>query len=215
MLCFTCQPEYRLNTTICLQSSLLGQSPFHEDRLRSPSYKYPNDMLLLASYMVTPFADSTYASTPTALPAAILPSSWTAAYVSAAYPQSATDIAQIVNTLALYPLAVDGGNFSALSLVFTEDIIADYPIAELGILTPLTMLEQSIVAASANFNSQHVYGTQIIEITGDGQAKSLTYVTATLFGKGKYYGEVCHCHCIRRDSRFSRCKVENIHLVTY
>ena len=173
--------------------------------------RYRSDTLLLASFILTPFANPTYASATTALPTAIPPSSWTAAYVSAAYPQSATDIAQIVNTLALYPLAVDGGNFSTLSLVFAEDVIADYPIAGLGILTPLTMLEQSIVAASANFSSQHAYGTQIVEITGEGRAKSLTYVTATLFGKGKYYGEVCHCHCIRRDSRFNRCKVETFH----
>ena len=168
--------------------------------------KYPSDLLLLASFILTPFADPTYVSTTTTLPAVIPSSSRTTVYAPAAYPQSATDIAQVVNTLALYPLTVDGGNFSALSLVFTEDVIADYPILGLGILTPLTMLEQSIVAVSANCYSQHAYGRRIVEIMGEGQAKSLTYVTATLFGKGEYYGEVCHCHCIRRDSRFRRCK---------
>ena len=172
--------------------------------------KYSSDIWLLLSSIVVFFAISAPASMTTALPAAIPSSSWTAAYASAAYPQPATDIAQIVNTLALYPLAIDGRNFSALSLVFTEDVIADYPIAGLGILTPLTMLEQSIVAASVNFNSQHAYGTQIVEITGEGQAKSLTYVTATLFGKEKYYGEVCHCHCIRKKLRFSRCTIETV-----
>ena len=158
--------------------------------------KYSSNFGLLASFMVTPFASSSSASATTALPAAIPSSSWTAAYALAEYPQPATDIAQIVNTLALYPLAVDGGNFSALSLVFTEDVVADYPVAGLGVLTPLSVLEQAIAAASANTNSQHAYGTQIVEITGEGQAKSSTYFTATLFGKGKYYGEVCHCHCI-------------------
>ena len=172
--------------------------------------KYSSDIWLLLSSIVVFFAISAPASMTTALPAAIPSSSWTAAYASAAYPQPATDIAQIVNTLALYPLAIDGRNFSALSLVFTEDVIADYPIAGLGILTPLTMLERSIVAASVNFNSQHAYGTQIVEITGEGQAKSLTYVTATLFGKEKYYGEVCHCHCIRKKLRFSRCTIETV-----
>ena len=148
--------------------------------------------------MVTPFASLSSASTSTALPTAIPSSSWAAAYALAARPQPATEIAQIVNTLALYPLAVDGGNFSALSLVFTEDIVADYPVGGLGLLTPLSVLEQGLAAASANTNSQHAYGTQIVEITGEGQAKSLTYFTATLFGKGIYYGEVCYCYCIQK-----------------
>ena len=177
--------------------------------------KYSSDVWLLLSFIVAFFAISAPASTTTALPAAIPSSSWTAAYASAAYPQPATDIAQIVNTLALYPLAVDGGNFTALSLVFTEDVIADYPIVGLGILTSLTMLEQSILTTSASFTSQHAYGTQIVEITGEGQAKSLTYVTATLFGKGKYYGEVCHCYCIRKRLRFNRCTVQGVVEIPY
>ena len=167
--------------------------------------KYSSNFGLLASFMVTAFASLSSASTTTPLPAPIPSSSWAAAYAPAAYPQPATIIAQIVNTLALYPLAVDGGNFSALSLVFTENVVADYPVAGLGILTPLSVLEQGLAAASANTTSQHAYGTQIVEITGEGQAKSSTYFTATLFGKGKYYGEVCHCYCIRRKLRFSRC----------
>ena len=169
--------------------------------------KYSSNFGLLASFMVTAFASLSSASTTTPLPPAIPSSSWAAAYAPAAYPQPATIIAQIVNTLALYPLAIDGGNFSALSLVFTEDVVADYPVAGLGILTPLSVLEQGLAAASANTTSQHAYGTQIVEITGEGQAKSLTYFTATLFGKGKYYGEVCHCYCIRRKLRFSRCVI--------
>lgn len=167
--------------------------------------KYSSNFGLLASFMITPFASLSSVYTTTALPAPIPSSSWAAAYAPAAYPQPASIIAQIVNTLALYPLAIDGGNFSALSLVFTEDVVADYPVAGLGILTPLSVLEQGLAAASANTNSQHAYGTQIVEITGEGQAKSSTYFTATLFGKGKYYGEVCHCYCIRRKLRFSRC----------
>lgn len=177
--------------------------------------KYPSIIGLLASFMVTLFASSSSASTTTALPAAIPSSSWTAAYALAACPQPATEIAQIVNTLALYPLAVDGGNFSALSLVFTEDVLADYPVAGIGLLTPLSVLEQALAAASANTHSQHAYGTQIVEITGEGQAKSLTYFTATLFGKGVYYGEVCHCYCIQSKLRFSRCVTHGVLEILY
>ena len=176
--------------------------------------KFFSNVWLLFSFIVAFFAVSAPASTTTALPAAI-PSSWTAVYASAAYPQPPTDITQIFNTLALYSLAIDGENFSALSLVFTEDVIADYPIAGLGILTPLTRLEQSIVATSASFTSQHAYGTQIVEITGERHAKGLTYVTATLFGKGKYYGEVCYCYCIRKTLRFSRCITEGVIEILY
>ena len=115
--------------------------------------KYSSKLGLLASFISTLCASLTSTSTTTSLPAAIPSSSWTAAYALAAYPQPATDIAQIVNTLALYPLAVDGGKFSALALVFTEDVVADYPAAGLGLLTPLSVLEQAIAAASANTDS--------------------------------------------------------------
>ena len=174
-----------------------------QDPITIITMKYSSNVGLLAILIITPFASFTSATTTTALSAAIPSSSWTAAYALAANPQPATEIAQIVNTLALYPLAVDGGNFSALSLVFTGDVVADYPVAGLGVLTPLSVLEQGIAAASANTNSQHAYGTQIVEITGEGQAKSLTYFTATLFGKGKYYGEVCDCYCVQRESLVS------------
>ena len=178
--------------------------------------KYPNNLALLASYLVTPFASFSSASTTTTLPAAIPSPSWAAAYALAACPKPATEIVQIVNTLALYPLAVDGGNFSALSLVFTEDVVAYYPAGGLGLLTSLSALEQGIAAASANTNSQHLYGTQIIEITGEGQAKSLTYFTATLFGKGIYYGEVCHCYWIQRKFKVQRpCDTRLLEILCY
>ena len=172
--------------------------------------KYSNNFGLLASFMVTLFASLSSASTITALPAAIPSSSWTAAYALAACPQPATEIAQIVNALALYPLAVDGGNFSALSLVFIEDVVAYYPAGGLGLLTSLSALEKGIAAASANTNSQHLYGTQTVVITGEGQAKSLTYFTATLFGKGVYYGEVCHFYGIPRKLGFSGCVIRGV-----
>ena len=145
---------------------------------------------LLAILTSFPFISRTDATTNTTLPVAIPSASWAATYASTAYPQSTRDLAQIINTLALYPLAIDGQNFSALSLVFTQDVIADYPVGGIGAVESLPVLEQAITTASQYTTSQHSHGTQLVKITSKGHAKSLTYFTATLFGKGKYYGEV-------------------------
>jgi hypothetical protein len=44
-------------------------------------------------------------------------------YAKATTPQPAATIAQILNTLSIYPLAIDGKNFDALSGIFTEDVL--------------------------------------------------------------------------------------------
>ena len=47
------------------------------------------------------------------------------------------DVESIRNTLALYPLSIDGKNFDALSLVFTKDAVANYS-EPLNVLTGLS-----------------------------------------------------------------------------
>lgn len=115
----------------------------------------------------------------------VLPTS----YQNAIYPQAAGDVAQILNTLSLYPLAVDGKDFDALSLVFTADVYTNFS-APLNVLTPLTVVKQALNQSLAPVTSQHSYGTQIVEILSECQAKSLSYFTASQFGKGVYYGQV-------------------------
>lgn len=66
-----------------------------------------------------------------------------ATYSKVGYPQDPTIIEQIRNTLALYPLAVDGKDFGALDLVFTQDVVANYS-APLNVISPLSTLKSEI-----------------------------------------------------------------------
>lgn len=97
---------------------------------------------------------------------------------------------QIHNTLAHYPLAIDGKNFGSLDLVFAKDAIANYS-APLGILTGLDEIKTVLQRSLSPVLSQHMYGTQLIEIEkGRKTAKSVTYFTANHFGVGNATGKV-------------------------
>jgi hypothetical protein len=112
-------------------------------------------------------------------------------YSKVGYPQDPTIIEKIRNTLALYPLAVDGKDFGALDLVFTQDVVANYS-APLNELSPLSTLKSEVQENLAYVTTQHKLSTQVIEVMPSGyEAKSLTYIEATLFGQGHYEGQVC------------------------
>jgi len=97
---------------------------------------------------------------------------------------------QIRNTLAHYPLAIDGKNFDALDLVFTEDAVANYS-APLNVLRGLSQIQFVLKQSLAPVLSQHAYGTQVIEILeGSRSARSVTYFTASHFGRGNKFGDV-------------------------
>lgn len=99
---------------------------------------------------------------------------------------------QIRDTLAHYPLAIDGKNFPALNLVFTQDVVANYP-EPLGVLTGLSSVIPALQSTLAAVRTQHAFSTQLIEILeGESKARSLTYYTASHFGQGDYSGQVCH-----------------------
>ena len=105
--------------------------------------------------------------------------------------QDPSTLSQIRSTLALYPLAIDGKNFAALSRVFTPDVVANYS-APLNVITGLSTVQAVLKQSLMYIDTQHSYGTQVIEVLAGGcTAKSVTYYTATHFGKGKYYGQVC------------------------
>lgn len=93
----------------------------------------------------------------------------------------------IRNTLALYPLSVDGKNFAALSEVFTTNAVANYS-APLNVLTPLSTIETVLQESLAPVNTQHAFATQLIDILSPTSAFSVTYYTATHFGRGPYLG---------------------------
>ncbi|KAL3475583.1 hypothetical protein BJX99DRAFT_259358 [Aspergillus californicus] len=87
----------------------------------------------------------------------------------------------IRQTLALYPLAIDGKNFAALSAVFTEDAIANYS-APLNVLAPLSGIQETLRESLKCVTTQHLYGTQVIDVLSPGTARSVTYFQASHFG---------------------------------
>ena len=106
-------------------------------------------------------------------------------------PQGPSAQDQIRNTLAHYPLAIDGKNFAALNLVFTADAVANYS-APLNVLNGLKAIETTLELNLRPVLSQHALSTQVIEIsTGGKSAKSVTYYTASHFGQGAKVGKVC------------------------
>lgn len=83
------------------------------------------------------------------------------------------DYNAIRNTLAHYPLAIDGKQFSDLSLVFTPDAVANYS-APLNVLTGLPMIESVLEADLRPVSTHHSYGTQLIEVYSNRTADTVT-----------------------------------------
>lgn len=88
---------------------------------------YPTPFILILT-LITLLPNPTLTQTKPSLPAPIPFASLPSLYTDATTPQNPVNIAQILNTLSLYPLAIDGKNFTALSEVFTEDAIVSQPI---------------------------------------------------------------------------------------
>ncbi|BCS18730.1 nuclear transport factor 2 family protein [Aspergillus puulaauensis] len=100
----------------------------------------------------------------------------------------------IRTTLALYPLAIDGKDFASLSSIFAPDAIANYS-APLNVLTPLQSIQDTLSASLACVATQHSLGTQIIDVLSPLEARSVTYFTASHFGRSaKMAGQVATAH---------------------
>lgn len=83
-----------------------------------------------------------------------------AALASSHMPSSAvtTAIVSLQQTLALYPLAIDRKNFSALSAVFAPNVVANYS-APLNLLYGLEAVEANLQASLAPVTTQHALST--------------------------------------------------------
>ncbi|KAH8588461.1 hypothetical protein B0O99DRAFT_359756 [Bisporella sp. PMI_857] len=99
------------------------------------------------------------------------------------------DVEAIRNTMAHYPLCIDGKNFEALDLVFAPDAVANYS-APLNVLTPLSTIKTVLENALIKVNTQHALSTQVIDVISPTEAFSVTYYTATHFGVGNYEGQI-------------------------
>ena len=90
-------------------------------------------------------------------------------------------IETIRQTLALYPFAVDGKNWASLARIFSIDARANYsdPLGVLsGVDQIISVLSQSL---SLFISTQHLYGTQYIEVCDAKSAVSVTYFRAAHF----------------------------------
>lgn len=111
-------------------------------------------------------------------------------------PQVYTDAGTteaIRNTLAIYPFAIDGKNFDALSKVFTTDAVANYS-APLNVLTPLSAIQSVLESSLTCVTTQHLLGTQWIDILSPLAAESVTYFRAAHFGKGAAADQVYYAY---------------------
>lgn len=102
---------------------------------------------------------------------------------------SASAIVDIQQTLALFPILLDGGRLDELHQVFTRNVTADLGVPGFTNLTGLDMLIASL-AHFRNLSSQHAYTTQYVNLTGINSATATTYFNGFFFGKGNFSGQV-------------------------
>ena len=148
-------------------------------------------MLLAVAPAIATSASCPYNSTSTpTLPNPIALVDVPATFANAGKHQSAGTVSQILNTLFIYPLCLDGKDFASLSRVFAENIIANYSAPFPPILTPLSALAPALEEALVPVDTQHSSGTQIVEVLDECNARSVSYVTAAQLGRGNYTGQV-------------------------
>ena len=90
-------------------------------------------------------------------------------------------IEAIRQTLALYPFAIDGKNWASLARIFTTDARANYS-DPLGVLNGTDQIISVLTQSLSMFvSTQHLYGTQYIEVCSGSSAVSVTYYRAAHF----------------------------------
>ena len=167
-------------------------SCFHSSKMLSLPKLWPILISILFLFFAVPPNTRNVIAEPSFLAHSppIPPFSLPTAYPSSLTAQNPALELQIRSILSHYPLAIDGKNFPALSLIFTQEVVANYS-APLGVLTGLASMISALETNLAPVNTQHALSTQIIGILdGETEASTLTYFTATHFGMGTYYGEV-------------------------
>ena len=92
------------------------------------------------------------------------------------------NIEAIRQVISLYPLAIDGKDFTSLASIFAPDAVANYS-APLGVLTGTPAITTALEAALATFlRTQHHLGTSNIHVCDNQkQAISTTYYRAVHF----------------------------------
>ncbi|KAH7041485.1 uncharacterized protein B0I36DRAFT_345082 [Microdochium trichocladiopsis] len=90
---------------------------------------------------------------------------------------SASDIEQIRQTIARYPLAVDSRDFDVLDTVFAPDVSANY--SSVGVMHGVEAVKEEIAATVSVFtHTQHHTGTSAIQLCRD-QGDEVAAISAT------------------------------------
>jgi hypothetical protein len=93
----------------------------------------------------------------------------------------ATSIEAIRQTLAVYAFAIDGRNFEQLRRVFATNARANYS-DPIGVVNGIQEIIDKVTPGLLNFAStQHLYGSQHIDICSLTKAVSVTYFQASHF----------------------------------
>lgn len=119
-------------------------------------------------------------------------SSLASTYKPEVYTDAGT-VEAIRNTLAIYAFAIDGKDFDSLSKVFATDVVANYS-EPLNVLTPLSTIQSVLNTSLACVLTQHLLGTQRIDVLSPTTAKSVTYYRAAHFGTGDKANEVDYAY---------------------
>ena len=181
---------------------------FHTMNLSISLHKPPYLLLLLLlssllslTVAADPTCTFTAASTASPIP---FPKSEVAGYYAQAptqqSPESILDRleseSKIRNKLALYAIATDGKNFSALSNVFTQDVVLNF-LPTYGVVRGLDNFVAVLMKTLAEVDTQISLGTELIKVFEDNPciASSFSYFTVTYLGKGKFEGKVWKLFC--------------------
>ncbi|CAI7582416.1 unnamed protein product [Penicillium glandicola] len=108
---------------------------------------------------------------------------------------STSDVAPIeLSSLAtIYAFAIDGKEFDTLDKVFTTDATANYS-TPLNVLAPLTTIQSVLSTSLECVTTQHLLGTQRIDVLSPITANSVTYFRAAHFGKGDLADQVAYAY---------------------
>lgn len=98
----------------------------------------------------------------------------------------------IYQTIALYPLAVDGKNFQSLTNIFTPDVMVNMSMGH-PMVSGLTGLEDALRNSFDGLQTHHQLGVSNLRLFNRHcEADTITYFTTTISGTGKSAGKVCH-----------------------
>ena len=109
--------------------------------------------------------------------------------VAFSYPDEASSIVAIGQTIELFGILVDSAQYNQMDRVFTANTSVDFDLPGVGVLHGLAAVEKE-TAITSNVTSQHSLTTRRVDLTGPKSANATAYVIGTYFGRGAQAGQV-------------------------